>query len=78
MTSLAMIAGMLPMALGLGQSGEQSAPLGKAVVGGLALGLVESLGTWQIPTEWQSTIAFVVLFLVLLFKPRGLFARGAR
>jgi branched-chain amino acid transport system permease protein len=49
-----------------------------AVVGGLALGLVESLGTWQIPTEWQSTIAFVVLFLVLLFKPRGLFARGAR
>jgi branched-chain amino acid transport system permease protein len=49
-----------------------------AVIGGLALGLVESLGTWQIPTEWQSTIAFVVLFLVLLFKPRGLFARGAR
>jgi branched-chain amino acid transport system permease protein len=49
-----------------------------AVIGGLALGLVESLGTWQIPTEWQSTIAFVVLFLVLLFKPRGLFVRGAR
>jgi branched-chain amino acid transport system permease protein len=49
-----------------------------AVIGGLALGLVESLGTWQIPTEWQSTIAFVVLFLVLLFKPRGLFARGVR
>ena len=49
-----------------------------AVIGGLALGLVESLGTWQIPTEWQSTIAFVVLFLVLLFKPRGLFAHGTR
>jgi branched-chain amino acid transport system permease protein len=49
-----------------------------AVIGGYALGLVENLGTWQIPTEWQSTIAFVVLFLVLLFKPRGFFGRGAR
>jgi multidrug efflux pump subunit AcrB len=36
MTSLAMIAGMLPMALGLGEGGEQTAPLGRAVMGGLA------------------------------------------
>ena len=36
MTSLAMIAGMLPMALGLGESGQQTAPLGRAVIGGLA------------------------------------------
>jgi len=43
MTSLAMIAGMLPMALGLGGSGEQSAPLGRAVVGGLALATVATL-----------------------------------
>jgi Cu/Ag efflux pump CusA len=35
MTSLAMIAGMLPMALGLGEGGQQVAPLGRAVVGGL-------------------------------------------
>jgi branched-chain amino acid transport system permease protein len=49
-----------------------------AVLGGYALGIVENLGAWQIPTEWQSTIAFVVLFLVLLLKPRGLFGRGAR
>jgi len=49
-----------------------------AVVGGFALGLVENLGTWQIPTEWQGTIAFVVLVLLLLFKPRGLFSRFAR
>ncbi len=49
-----------------------------AVIGGYALGIVENLGTWQIPTEWQSTIAFVVLFLVLLFKPRGLFGRALR
>jgi multidrug efflux pump subunit AcrB len=43
MTSLAMIAGMVPMALGLGRSGEQSAPLGRAVVGGLALATVATL-----------------------------------
>jgi multidrug efflux pump subunit AcrB len=35
MTSLAMIAGMLPMAIGMGEGGAQSAPLGRAVVGGL-------------------------------------------
>ena len=37
MTSLAMLAGMLPMALALGEGGEQTAPLARAVVGGLAL-----------------------------------------
>jgi multidrug efflux pump subunit AcrB len=35
MTSFAMIAGMIPMALGLGEGGEQTAPLGRAVIGGL-------------------------------------------
>jgi hypothetical protein len=35
MTSFAMLAGMVPMALGLGEGGGQSAPLGRAVVGGL-------------------------------------------
>jgi branched-chain amino acid transport system permease protein len=44
-----------------------------AAAGGLALGLVESTGMVKIPTEWQSSIAFVVLFLVLLLRPRGLF-----
>src|SRR3546814_19071952 len=44
-----------------------------AVIGGFLLGLVENVGMWQIPTEWQSTIAFFVLFLVLLFRPQGLF-----
>ncbi len=37
MTALAMIIGMLPMSLGLGEGGEQNAPLGRAVIGGLAL-----------------------------------------
>ncbi|RDK03254.1 efflux RND transporter permease subunit [Paraburkholderia lacunae] len=43
MTALAMLIGMLPMALGLGDGGEQNAPLGRAVIGGLALGTVATL-----------------------------------
>jgi len=43
MTSLAMLAGMLPMALGFGEGGEQSAPLGRAVMGGLAMGTLATL-----------------------------------
>ena len=43
MTALAMIMGMLPMALGLGEGGEQNAPLGRAVIGGLAFATVATL-----------------------------------
>ncbi len=43
MTSLAMIAGMMPMALGLGESGKQTAPLGIAVIGGLFFSIFISL-----------------------------------
>jgi CzcA family heavy metal efflux pump len=43
MTALAMIIGMVPMALGLGEGGEQNAPLGRAVIGGLMLGTVATL-----------------------------------
>lgn len=43
MTSLAMIAGMVPMALALGEGGEQTAPLGRAVIGGLAAATLASL-----------------------------------
>ena len=43
MTSAAMIAGMTPMALGLGEGGGQTAPLGRAVVGGLAAATVATL-----------------------------------
>jgi multidrug efflux pump subunit AcrB len=43
MTALAMILGMLPMALGLGSGGEQNAPLGRAVIGGLMLATVMTL-----------------------------------
>jgi multidrug efflux pump subunit AcrB len=43
MTALAMIIGMLPMALGLGEGGEQNAPLGRAVIGGLLFATVSTL-----------------------------------
>lgn len=43
MTALAMIAGMIPMASGLGESGEQTAPLGRAVIGGLLFSTVAAL-----------------------------------
>jgi multidrug efflux pump subunit AcrB len=43
MTALAMIIGMIPMALGLGEGAEQNAPLGRAVIGGLAFATVSTL-----------------------------------
>ncbi len=43
MTACAMIVGMLPMALGLGQGGEQNAPLGRAVIGGLLFATISTL-----------------------------------
>ena len=43
MTALAMIIGMIPMALGLGEGGEQNAPLGRAVIGGLSAATVATL-----------------------------------
>jgi multidrug efflux pump subunit AcrB len=43
MTSFAMMAGMLPLAFGLGEGGDQTAPLGRAVVGGLAMATLATL-----------------------------------
>jgi multidrug efflux pump subunit AcrB len=43
MTALAMIIGMVPLALGLGEGGEQNAPLGRAVIGGLILATIATL-----------------------------------
>lgn len=57
MTALAMIIGMVPMALGLSDGGEQNAPLGRAVIGGLLFATV-------------STLFFVPTFFSMLHKPR--------
>jgi multidrug efflux pump subunit AcrB len=43
MTALAMMIGMVPMALGMGEGGEQNAPLGRAVIGGLLIATVATL-----------------------------------
>jgi multidrug efflux pump subunit AcrB len=43
MTALAMIVGMVPMALGMGEGGEQNAPLGRAVIGGLLMATFATL-----------------------------------
>jgi multidrug efflux pump subunit AcrB len=43
MTAAAMIIGMLPMALGIGEGAEQNAPLGRAVIGGLLFSTVSTL-----------------------------------
>jgi multidrug efflux pump subunit AcrB len=51
MTALAMIIGMAPMALGLGEGGEQNAPLGRAVIGGLVFATVATL--FFVPTVFS-------------------------
>jgi multidrug efflux pump subunit AcrB len=65
MTALAMIVGMIPMALGLGDGGEQNAPLGRAVIGGLLLATV-------------ATLIFVPAMFSLLHGRRAPPARRAR
>jgi multidrug efflux pump subunit AcrB len=58
MTALAMVIGMLPMALGLGEGGEQNAPLGRAVIGGLIFATV-------------STLFFVPVMFSIIHRHRG-------
>jgi len=59
MTSCAMIAGMTPMALGLGEGGEQTAPLGRAVIGGLIASTLATLlvlpSVFAIVQAWAGT-----------------------
>jgi CzcA family heavy metal efflux pump len=63
MTALAMIIGMVPMALGLGDGGEQNAPLGRAVIGGLLLATV-------------ATLTFVPVFFSLVHRNDQLFQQS--
>ncbi|MBY0226193.1 MAG: efflux RND transporter permease subunit [Hyphomicrobium sp.] len=58
MTAIAMIVGIIPLALGLGDGGEQNAPLGRAVVGGLVFGTA-------------ATLTFVPVLFALLVKRRA-------
>jgi CzcA family heavy metal efflux pump len=63
MTALAMIIGMVPMAIGLGEGGEQNAPLGRAVIGGLLFATV-------------ATLFFVPVFFSLLHGRRERLAKS--
>jgi multidrug efflux pump subunit AcrB len=65
MTALAMILGMLPMSLGLGSGGEQNAPLGRAVIGGLTIASLFTL--FFVPVVYK--------LLKRSFKPRALHPR---
>jgi multidrug efflux pump subunit AcrB len=64
MTALAMIIGMLPMSLGMGEGGEQNAPLGRAVIGGLLLATV-------------ATLFFVPVFFSIIHGRREKHASGS-
>jgi multidrug efflux pump subunit AcrB len=66
MTALAMMIGMLPLALGLGEAGEQNAPLGRAVIGGLAMATLATL--FLVP----------IVYTLLRTKPPSLHALDAR
>ncbi|WP_263357267.1 efflux RND transporter permease subunit [Acidicapsa ligni] len=57
MTALAMIIGMLPMALAFGEGGEQNAPLGRAVIGGLLLATLGTLFVVPVMYSWLRTAA---------------------
>lgn len=46
-----------------------------ALLGGLFLGLLENLGIWKIPSEWQAAISFGVFLVFIVLKPRGFFGR---
>jgi multidrug efflux pump subunit AcrB len=58
MTALAMVIGMVPMAIGLGEGGEQNAPLGRAVIGGLTVGTL-------------ATLIFVPVVFSLIYRKLG-------
>jgi branched-chain amino acid transport system permease protein len=46
-----------------------------AGLGGLLLGIVTSLAVWVISAQWQTTVAFGLVFVILIFRPQGLLAR---
>jgi multidrug efflux pump subunit AcrB len=52
MTSFAMMAGMIPMASGMGEAGEQTAPLGRAVIGGLFASTIAALFILPMMFAW--------------------------
>ena len=75
MTTLAMIFGMLPLALGIGAGAEMRAPMARAVVGGLIVGVTQTLAGQYIAffDGFELASAFLLILVVLLVRPQGLF-----
>jgi len=70
---------MVPMVKGLAGillGGMGSVP--GAVVGGMILGVVESVSTLFVPTDYRDSIAFIVMVGILLVRPQGLFGTRMR
>lgn len=44
-----------------------------AFVGGIVIGVLEGVAVWKISSEWQSAVAYALLFVIILFRPTGLF-----
>jgi len=70
MTALAMIIGMIPMAIGIGEGGEQNAPLGRAVIGGLGLATLSTLFFVPVMYSLRGAIQrlFAKLFRLFTFR----------
>lgn len=49
-----------------------------ALIGGLIIGLVENIGIWYLPSGYKDAIAFVILIIFLIFRPKGLFGTKTR
>jgi branched-chain amino acid transport system permease protein len=49
-----------------------------AALGALLIGITENVGVWQIPSEWQSSIAFGLLLVFIIFRPTGFFGQKLR
>jgi Cu/Ag efflux pump CusA len=57
MTTVAMVMGMLPMAIGVGEGGDQAAPLGRAVIGGLIASTLATLFVLPLVFAWMQSKA---------------------
>jgi branched-chain amino acid transport system permease protein len=49
-----------------------------ALLGGFLIGIVENIGIWFLPSGFKDAIAFVILILFLMFRPKGLFGVRTR
>lgn len=49
-----------------------------SIIGSYILGIAENFGIWWLPSEYKDAISFVLLFIFLLFKPKGLFSKDGR